>query len=217
MDYIIFQGNTKRGRAYAHCRGRATDSPATRLTQPPSSSCSTRARSKRSSPATRPIAGTRWTSSCSTWNSHWLTSTSRNSVKTSPAETARCSNQGSGLVVDGTFSKEEYENAKQRLVLEKLDLDQRSDTVAPKLLEPLEEALSWLGSAKNVFTSGTEDQKADVARHVLLELKIDEKKVLVQAKKPLAALRGRLKSPLLWACLESNQGPQHYQCCALTI
>ena len=125
-----------------------------------------------------------------------------------------------GMTADGLISNEEFIEDRRAFLAEKTRLEQQlgeSPTErAGRLLEPWREGLSIANWALFRFQDGNPQEKRQVLKTTSSNLQLQAKTVLIQAEKILGTYRDLEKNSNWWACQESNLGPQHYQCCALT-
>ena len=111
------------------------------------------------------------------------------------------------LLVDEVISEQDYEQDRKRLIEEQIRLRQSQKRgQEPKLVKLFEEANSLLSRAPELFESDATTEKSLLARIAVVKLTLQNKTVLVEAKKPFSLFRERPSCPGLWRCRELNSG-----------
>ena len=123
------------------------------------------------------------------------------------------------LCVDGVIGPDELVADRSKLFAEEQHLHDKLALMESESnnIEPLRDCFSFVNEAPKLFQLGTSAEKRAILQSVVSNLSLQDKTLLIEAKKPFSLFQQRERFPSVWACLESNQGPQHYQCCALTI
>lgn len=92
------------------------------------------------------------------------------------------------LLVDDVISEDDYAADRQRLLLDRRRLEERTQGVGEAILEPFRLACSLLRSAPKILEDASPLEKRDLANLLMVDPRIRDKKLLCTAKKPFAAM-----------------------------
>lgn len=122
------------------------------------------------------------------------------------------------LLTRGVIMEEDYLADRARQVADRRRLlDALNGTANPlQLVEPHRRAAEALEKAKNLFEEGTGEEKRELVTALTWNLRLADRKVLIQAQKATALLGSWSRFPELCAWMELNHLPGAYKTPALT-
>lgn len=114
-------------------------------------------------------------------------------------QTDRQLDKARDLLIKETITEEEYQRDRLKLLEERQRLTEQCDKAgrAQELVEPHKVALGLLNQAKKLFCHGTPEEKRDILEALTWNLKLKDKKVLIEAKKPFSYLGEWSRFPVL--------------------
>lgn len=123
----------------------------------------------------------------------------------------------SDLLRREVLTEEEYLADRQRLLTERQKLFDAlaNPPTAGQLIEPHREAISLLTTAADLFERGDADEKRAIVESVTWNLRITDKKLLIEAKKPFSYIGEWSRFPAWSGWRGSNPRPHGPEPCAL--
>ena len=118
---------------------------------------------------------------------HTLDATGRERLETRLIDLDRALARERDLLTRGVITEEEYLHDRALHVTERQRLTESLDPGhAPQLVEPYEHAISLLRKAKKLFDDGTAEEKRDIVTSLTCNLRLADRKVVIQAKKTVS-------------------------------
>jgi DNA invertase Pin-like site-specific DNA recombinase len=107
------------------------------------------------------------------------------------------------LVARGVITEADYLRDRERFVIERQKITESLDPVPHKrLVEPYEQAVALLRQAKKLFDDGTAQEKRDIVAQLTCNLRLADRKLLIEAKKTVSHIGSWASSSSLSAWLD---------------